>query len=151
MLILLIYPINRTTGQLGSANSEVRETKRKVRELEARVAALSSARDGSESSGQTQASSPSNVSLNMAQNLCEDLQKQLLQTEAKLDSVREEKDQLAEDLMRLKQQSEKYQIEVEEEFHSLLERTNKLHLQLTIAQKELVDLQVKHFYFFHFV
>ena len=115
------------------------------------MAALSSARDGSESSGQTQASSPSNVSLNMAQNLCEDLQKQLLQTEAKLDSVREEKDQLAEDLMRLKQQSEKYQIEVEEEFHSLLERTNKLHLQLTIAQKELVDLQVKHFYFFHFV
>ena len=113
--------VNKANGQHCHLNTELREARRKIRDLEARL------------NDQSNASAISNM--------CEDLQRQLLEADTKLEKRDEEIQNLKAKLNHYKQLAEKTE-ESNVELETLRERFDKSQLQLSIAHKELRSLKV---------
>lgn len=112
----------KANGQFGSLNTELREAKRRVRDLESRM------------KDQTNAS--------MASTMCEDLQKQLLEAENKLEKNKDEIYRLNKELGH-KYCMQANEAEIQEELEKLRDKFSKSQIQLSISQKESTALQVQ--------
>lgn len=113
--------VNKASGQHCHLNTELREARRKIRDLEAQL------------NDQSNASAISNM--------CEDLQKQLLEADTKLERKEEEMQELKAKFDHCKHLADDKE-DTNEEIEILRERLCKSQLQLNIAQKELVSLKV---------
>lgn len=114
----------KSNGQFGHVNTELREAKRRIRDLEARI------------KDQTNAS--------MVSTMCEDLQKQLLEAETKLEKRKDEIDSLKRELSR-KDCVEAKGDAVQEELENLRDRFSKVQIQLSISREELTTLKVTYY------
>lgn len=123
-LMNLEQEVSKANGQHCHLNTELREARRKIRELETRL------------------NDQSNTSA--ISNMCEDLQRQLLEADTKLEKRDEEIQNLKVKLDHYKRLAEKTE-ESNEELETLRERFDKSQLQLSIAQKELRSLKVHYF------
>ena len=111
----------KANGNYGNVNTELRETKRKIRELESRMKEQNNA--------------------SMMSTMCEDLQKQLLEADTKLERRKDTIETLKQELSRYKDRA-KSKDGFQEELETLRDRYSKSQIQLGIAQKELAVLQV---------
>ena len=111
----------KANGQYGNINTELREARRKIRDYENRF------------------KEQNNVSI--MQNMCEDQQKQLLQTESLLEKRKEEIDHLNQQLSKLKIQVDS-SASTSQDLEQLRDRYTKVQIQLSIAHKDLTSLQV---------
>lgn len=121
-LLNLEEMLNKNNGRYGSMNTELRETKRKIRELESKMKEQNNA--------------------SMMSTMCEDLQKQLLEAETKLDKRNDVIESLKQEIGRYKDRAQSKD-DVHEELENLHDRYSKSQIQLSIAKKELAVLQVK--------
>ncbi|KAI9557627.1 Tryptophanyl-tR synthetase-like protein [Daphnia sinensis] len=110
----------KANGQFGNLNTELREAKRRIRDLESRM------------KDQTNAS--------MVSTLCEDLQKQLLEAENKLEKRKDEIHRLNKELSHKDCVLAKGP-EIQEELENLRDQLSKSQIQLSITKKELAALQ----------
>lgn len=108
--------LNAANGKFGSINTELRETKRKVRDLESRL------------KEQTNAS--------MVSSMCEELQKQLLETESELHK-RDEEIALLKKNSNFATNQTKEKEELSEELEDLRNKFTKSQIQLGLVEKEL--------------
>lgn len=120
-LVNLEEKLMKANGQFGHVNTELREAKRRVRDLEARI------------KDQTNAS--------MVSSLCEDLQKQLLEAETKLEKRKDKIESLKRELSR-KDCVEAKGDAIQEELENLRDRFSKVQIQLSISKEELATLKV---------
>ena len=111
----------KANGNYGNVNTELREAKRKIRELESRMKEQNNA--------------------SMMSTMCEDLQKQLLEADTKLERRKDTIETLKQELSRYKDRA-KSKDGFQEELETLRDRYSKSQIQLGIAQKELAVLQV---------
>lgn len=111
----------KANGQFGNLNTELREAKRRIRDLESRI------------KDQTNAS--------MVSTLCEDLQKQLLEAENKLEKRKDEIHRLNKELSHKDCELAKGP-EIQEELEDLRDQLSKSQIQLNITKNELAALQV---------
>jgi chromosome segregation ATPase len=114
----------KANGQFGHLNTELREAKRRIRDLEARI------------KDQTNAS--------MVSNMCEDLQKQLLEAEAKLEKRKDEIESLKRELSHKDCVDAKGDA-IQEELENLRDRFSKVQIQLSISKEELATLKVTYY------
>ncbi|KAK4016551.1 hypothetical protein OUZ56_031508 [Daphnia magna] len=110
----------KANGQFGNLNTELREAKRRIRDLESRI------------KDQTNAS--------MVSTLCEDLQKQLLEAENKLEKRKDEIHRLNKELSHKDCVLAKGP-EIQEELEDLRDQLSKSQIQLNITKNELAALQ----------
>jgi len=120
-LMNLEEKLMKANGQYGNINTELREARRKIRDYENRF------------------KEQNNVSI--MQNMCEDQQKQLLQTESLLEKRKEEIDHLNQQLSKLKIQVDS-SASTSQDLEQLRDRYTKVQIQLSIAHKDLTSLQV---------
>lgn len=111
----------KANGQFGNMNTELREAKRHIRNLEIRIKEQNNA--------------------SMVSNMCEDLQKQLLEAETLLEKRREEIERLTEELNRSKSRADA-DSRLQDELEKLNDRLTKTLIQLDAAQKQSESLKV---------
>lgn len=102
----------KANGQFGNMNTELREAKRHIRNLEIRIKEQNNA--------------------SMVSNMCEDLQKQLLEAETLLEKRREEIERLTEELNRSKSRADA-DSGLQDELEKLNDRLTKTLIQLDAA------------------
>lgn len=111
----------KANGQYGNLNTELREAKRRIRDLESKMKEQNNA--------------------SMMSTMVEDLQKQLLESETKLDKRKEDIERLRDELICCKEQI-RAQNNSQEELENLRDQFSKSQLQLASANKELEALKV---------
>jgi len=111
----------KANAQFGNLNTELREAKRQIRSLELRIKEQNNA--------------------SMVSNMCEDLQKQLLEAETLLEKRKEEIERLTEELSRSKSRTDA-DSGLQDELEKLNDRLTKTLIQLNAAQKQSQSLKV---------
>lgn len=111
----------KANGQFGNMNTELREAKRQIRSLEIRIKEQNNA--------------------SMVSNMCEDLQKQLLEAETLLEKRKEEIERLTEELGRSQSRTDA-DSGLQDELEKLNDRLTKTLIQLSTAQKRSESLKV---------
>ncbi|XP_046438329.1 kinesin-like protein KIF20B isoform X1 [Daphnia pulex] len=119
-LVNLEEKLMKANGQFGHLNTELREAKRRIRDLESHI------------KDQTNAS--------MVSTMCEELQKQLLEAEAKLEKRQDEIECLKRELSR-KDCIEVKGDAIQEELKNLRDRFSKVQIQLSISKEEITTLK----------
>ena len=110
----------KANGQFGNTNTELREAKRQIRSLELRIKEQNNA--------------------SMVSNMCEDLQKQLLEAETLLEKRKEEIERLTEELSRKSRTDADSGLQ--DELEKLSDRLTKTLIQLNTAQKQSESFKV---------
>lgn len=111
----------KANGQYGSINTELREAKRKIREYEMRL------KEQSNSSAMS--------------NMCEDLQKQMLEADSLLEKRKDEIERLSKEVTRWKNRALEGE-DAQNELDRIRGQFSKSQIQLSILQKELDSLKV---------
>lgn len=124
-LVNLEEKIKKANGQFGHIHTELREAKRRIRDLESHI------------KDQTNAS--------MVSTMCEELQKQLLEAEAKLEKRQDEIECLKRELSR-KDCIEVKGDAIQEELKNLRDRFSKVEIQLSISKEEITTLKVIYYW-----
>ena len=120
-LVNLEERLMKANAQFGNLNTELREAKRQIRNFETRIKEQNNA--------------------SMVSNMCEDLQKQLLQAETLLEKRKEEIESLTEELSHSKSRTAADN-ELQKELEKLNDRLTKTLVNLSNAQKESSSLKV---------
>lgn len=124
-LVNLEEKLMKANGQFGHLNTELREAKRRIRDLESRIKDQNNA--------------------SMVSTMCEELQKQLLEAEAKLEKRKDEVECLKRELSR-KDCIEVKGDAMQEELENLRDRFSKVQIQLSISKEEITTLKVIYYW-----